>query len=358
MATNKKEKKNLDQRFKEFLHTLQEVENIDNLVLTNKQRDSNKADYFIKNRQLIIELKSLETDTEYKIEKILEPHRLRPEFPDFYDGWEIHKILKHLPDGDEINRQLADAVTSSLEEIYRKANKQIRTTKTTFGLPSSQGLLIVLNERVNVLTPEHIIYKLRKTLRKKHPNGDFQFPQVNYVLVLSEAHFSSVENEIMAFPIIHLPVGIICEFQHKDAVDFIVQKWTEFNDIPYLDGGEVNSLHELKLRSVSRHLEDSKTSIPRHESWRRHYRRNPYFRSYDDKKMLWMFKMIMSELTPGFLKGANQRQHRNTNFWIEIFTHFLEEVNHRGTDMRFFAPVMKELGKDIEEEMNKRFPNL
>jgi len=43
---------------------------------------------------------------------------------------EVHKILKHLPDGDKISRQLADAITTSLQEIYRKANKQIYSIKT------------------------------------------------------------------------------------------------------------------------------------------------------------------------------------------------------------------------------------
>ncbi len=92
-------KKSLDQRFKEFLSTLVGVENIDNLNMTQQQNNANKADYFAENRQLIIELKSLETDTEYKVEKILEPHRSRPEFPDFFRKWEVNKVLKHLPDG-------------------------------------------------------------------------------------------------------------------------------------------------------------------------------------------------------------------------------------------------------------------
>lgn len=134
-------KKSLEQRFKEFLDTIAGVENIDNLNMTQQQKEAKKADYFAENRQLIIELKSLETDTEPKVEKILKPHRSRPEFPVFFGGWEVSKVLKHLPDGEEINKELHLAITSSLKDIYRKANKQIRTTKSTFSLPNSQGLL-------------------------------------------------------------------------------------------------------------------------------------------------------------------------------------------------------------------------
>lgn len=86
--------KKLDTRFKEFLDTFAGIENIDNLNLTQQQKDESKADYFAENRQLIIELKSLETDTEHKIEKILEPHRSRPEFPDFFGKWQVSKILR------------------------------------------------------------------------------------------------------------------------------------------------------------------------------------------------------------------------------------------------------------------------
>lgn len=71
--------KSLDERFKEFLSSLIEVENIDELDMPQKQKEASRADYFTENRQLIIELKSLETNTEYKIEKILESHRSRHE---------------------------------------------------------------------------------------------------------------------------------------------------------------------------------------------------------------------------------------------------------------------------------------
>lgn len=350
-------KKGLEQRFKEFLDSLIGVENIDKLNMTQQQKDAKKADYLAENRQLIIELKSLETDTEPKIEKILEPHRTREEFPVFFGKWEVNKVLKHLPDGEELNKQINEAITSSLQTIYRSANRQIETTKSTFNLPNSQGLLIVLNEKIDVLTPESIIYRLRRTAHKKQPDGSYQFTNINSVLIISEAHFSATENNLMAFPIIHLLLESLELFQYKDFIDLLKFHWAKFNDAPLISIDEEKFRKEFKAESTSKHKKDSEKFIPRHEVWRRYYKKNPYFRNYDEKMLIWMFKIIMSELTPGFLKGATPNQQKKVNFWIEIFTHFMEEVDYRGIDIRLFSSVMKEQGKEIEEVMKKRFPN-
>ncbi len=153
----------LDQRFKEFIDALYGVESIDALAMTSEQQTSSKADYFAEDRQVVIELKSLETDTEHRVEEILKPHRSRPEFPEFFGGWELSKVLKHLPDGEEVKRQATKVVTDSIARLFRKANSQIRSTKATFGLPNSKGLLILLNQKIDVLSPELIIYRLLQT---------------------------------------------------------------------------------------------------------------------------------------------------------------------------------------------------
>ncbi|HEX8264968.1 MAG TPA: hypothetical protein VF596_06050 [Pyrinomonadaceae bacterium] len=350
--------KKLDQRFKEFLAKLTQVENIDNLNLNQQQKDESKADYFAESRQLIIELKSLETDTEHKIEKIHEPQRSRPEFPDFYGEWQVSKILKYLPDGKEINRQIIDAVTSSLKEIYRKANRQIRTTKLTFNLPDAQGLLILLNQKIDVLAPDVIFYRLRKIANKKNPDKSFQFPEINYILLINEAHYSPAPNNSMGFFILHQPINNVSKFKHENFLENLTKKWAEFNNVSLHGLGELKSLKDLKPSSVAQYNKEQEKLIPRHESWRRYYRRTPYFSSYDEDMMKWMFEIIMSELAPSMLKGATQQQRDRGFFWLEIFTHFLEEVNYRGMDMKIFKPITKRLGEEIERQMKERFPDL
>jgi hypothetical protein len=351
-------KKTLEERFIEFLDTLSGVESIDKLNMTQQQKDKKKADYFAGNRELIIELKSLETDTQPKIEKILEPHRSRPEFPMFFGGWEVQKILKHLPNGKEINKEMIEAVTSSIQTIYRSANKQIRTTKETFQLSDSQSLLIILNENIEVLSPDSIRYKLWRTAKKRNPNGSYQFTEISYVLVITEAHFFVIQNNIKSFPIMKLPIDFNEDFKHNGFIEFLVNEWAKHNSHILLDEGETNSPIDSRLESASRYVRDSEKTIPRHEAWRRYYRKNPYFRSYNDEMMKWMFKMIMGELAPAMLKGATQEQRKNHRFWLETFTHFQEEINHRGIDMMEFSSILKNLGNDIKLKMKERFPDL
>jgi len=351
-------KKSLEDRFKKFLDTFVGVENIDNLNMTQQQQESKKADYFAENRELIIELKSLETDTQPKIEKILEPYRSSPEFPHFYGEWEVHKILNHLSNGSELNKEIVESVTSSIQTIYRKSNKQVRTTKSTFQLPNSQGLLIVLNESIDILTPEQVVWRLKQTANKKHPDKSYQFVEINYVVHISEAHFSPSPNKEMGFLIIHQPINNGFVFRYEEFVKKLTRKWTEFNNIPFYDLGELNSIKDLNALSVVQYKKEQEKLIPRHESWRRYYRRNPYFHSFDERKMKWIFKIIMEGCTNGMLKGATKKQKDNVHFWMEVFTHFLEELRNRGMDMKIFASEMKELGKEIEKEMKSRFPDL
>src|SRR5262249_46386303 len=51
--------KNLEGRFKAFLDSLEDAENIDQLVLTKAQSEAQRADYFLNNRAIICELKAL-----------------------------------------------------------------------------------------------------------------------------------------------------------------------------------------------------------------------------------------------------------------------------------------------------------
>jgi hypothetical protein len=273
--------KKLELRLIKFLATFAEIENIDSLDLTQQQRDESKADYFAENRQLIIELKSLETDTEHKIEKIIEPHRSRPEFPDFYGEWQVSNVLKHLPDGEEINKQITDAVTSRLEKIYKKANRQIRATKSTFNLPDSQGLLILLNHKIDVLAPNVILYRLRRMANKKHPDKSFQFQEINYILLITEAHYAPAPNNSMGFFILHQPINNVAEFKHEKFLSNLTKKWAEYNNVPLHQSGEIKTLNDLTPLSVAQYSKEHEKLIPRQESWRRYYRRNPYFRSYE-----------------------------------------------------------------------------
>jgi hypothetical protein len=104
-----------EDRFIAFAKTLPGAEYIDEMDLTLEQKEARKADFLFEDRRIICELKSRKTDTGGKVEEILSPHKERPEWPIFFGSVEVREILKHLPDGDRINRQIFDAITTAIK---------------------------------------------------------------------------------------------------------------------------------------------------------------------------------------------------------------------------------------------------
>jgi hypothetical protein len=157
----------LEGRFIDFAKRVVGSECLDDLPLTPEQRGAEIADFFFSDRQIVCEIKSLKKDTSAKVERILEPHHDRPEWPVFYSPWELSKVLRYLPDSEQITRQIFDAITTAIKELMRKANRQIRETKRTFGIPSAEGVLVILNDLVDVLSPLLIVKRLIKLEKKR-----------------------------------------------------------------------------------------------------------------------------------------------------------------------------------------------
>lgn len=341
-----KKRLEVEARFIAFAKSLPGAECIDELDLTLKQKEARKADFLFDNRRIVCELKSLKTDTEGKVEKILEPHKQRPEWPIFFGSVEVQKILKHLPDGERINRQIFDAVTSAIRELVRSANSQIRRTKETFGLSSAGGMLVILNEFIDILSPDVIAYKVNELFRKRTPEGGSQFPEINAVWIINESYYTQVTPELQAIPALIMTNVVPDPVDVTGYISSLQPKWAEFHGVPFVtvEGGV---LDEIKFESVKKEGQKADGKIPRHEMWRRQYRRRPYLRSLSKQEMIEYFERLMSSLTPGFLKGSTDEQRARMRELMEPWTHFLEEVNLQGLDMRDFSPVMKRLGAEI-----------
>src|SRR6266545_819542 len=230
--------KSLETRVKAFLDSLEDAENIDQLMLTTVQSNEQRADFFLNNRAIICELKALQADTSGKVEKILDSYSDRSEFPLFYGAWELEKILRNFPDKDEIEKKIFNAATDSIEGIVEKANRQIRSTKATFNLSSSQGLLIIFNNVVEIFSPEAVAHRVRRALSKRTPDGGKRFDQVSAVLILNTAHYVQLTTDLTVTPIITIadesnPVA--------DYLETLLPKWSAFDGQPHIrgDGNEL-----------------------------------------------------------------------------------------------------------------------
>ncbi len=338
------EKTSLEERVLHFLGTRPGAESIDKLTLTPAQRDAEKADFFLAGRTVVCEVKSLQTDTKAKIQALMEPLLESEHAPIFYGKWTTDNVLKHFPDGETIKRQVFDAVTSAVQTLFRKANRQIRTTKDEFGLPLAEGALVIANDLVEVLSPEVIAHKIRDLFRKRTPEGKLQFPEINVVWIICETHFVEVSPGMKGIPAFIF--GRDGKTSAGEVIDGFQSEWAAAHGVPLL---EMNSLvFETTTFKPERQSDPKGKGIPLHEVWRRQYKKRPYLRCLNEKELGEYYKSIIAALTPGMLVGATEVDRGLSRHLIERFTHLIEEINERGIDMKNYAALMQELGRDFK----------
>lgn len=324
----------LKARFKAFVSQLPSAEVIDNLELPPEFDESKRADFLVENRKAVLELKSLESDPKHKIYTELENHKNRDEYPLFYGEMEVNKILKHLPDGDQIQARLFYKVSRSIEGCFRQADKQIRTTKEMLACPDAFGLLVLLNEDISVLSPELISYRVSQLLTKREDNGSLHYKNVTSVWFMLESFaFRTIKDARLLPSIVIDGPGAVNQPELTRILDILQSRWAAFNGIPYTTGNirKISDSDFIPLAELDKEHEPLK---PRHEIWRRQYRNSPYLRSLCDDAVLNHGARLLEFMAPGFLKDGPRLPFDQMAQFMEGFTHFLEEVRFRGLDLK------------------------
>jgi hypothetical protein len=255
----------------------------------------------------------------------------------------LEKILKHLPNGEAVRREVFDAATSAVHTFVRKANRQIRTTKEVFGLPKAGGMLLVVNDLVEVLSPEVIAHKIGELLRKRTPAGQLQFPEIEGVWILSETHIVEVSHGRTAIPGLTLvrdeDSGV------AEVVDSLPKEWAEMHGMPYLEmSPELGGTIEFESAMPK---EKPQSKISRQESWERHYQQQPYLRWHTQDELKAYFYLVIKGLSPGFLKASTAEDRSLSDHVLERWTHLLLEIKERGIEMRFFSSGMQAIGAQM-----------
>ncbi|MEP6849472.1 MAG: hypothetical protein ABI999_11495 [Acidobacteriota bacterium] len=219
-------------RFQAFLGQIESAERIDNLELTQTQKDSQKADYFFRDREIICEFKVFESDSRHKIEDVIRPHTLRDDWPIVVGAPRpLERILERLPDGEEIKRQIFLKVSDSVERNIRKANGQIRDTKTSFDLPNSTGLLVLVNETVHSLTPKTIVSRIGLALTKRTVDKKPQFDQISAILLIQPAHVLEGSGNKPIIGLFAIENALSRNQKLNDFVNCLMERWGVFEGI-------------------------------------------------------------------------------------------------------------------------------
>jgi hypothetical protein len=329
----------LNERFKQFISQLPSAEIIDDLELPSAFAEEKRADFLIENRKGIIELKSLESDPEHKVQTELENHMAREEYPLFYGAMELQKVLKHLPDGEQIQKKIFYKISRSIEQSFREADKQIGATKAIMDCPNSFGLLVLLNQDITVLSPGLISSRVSELLTKMDSDGKIHYKNITSVwFILENFSLKSKKGAKLLPSIVIDGPSAVHQSKLTQILDMLQSKWAAFNNIPYAtaESKKISDSNFIRLSELEKEHQGIK---PRHEWWRRNYRNRPYLRSLSDDAVLMHGARFMSLIAPHLLINGPQIDSDKMAEYIEGWTHFLEEVNFRGLDIRKMPKV-------------------
>ena len=326
----------LEQRFIRFLGGLEGAENLDILL----SQDTERADFLLGHRQIILEIKSLETDPEYKVHDRLREHENRPEYPLFYWPAEVSEILAHLPDGDRISATMFNAVTNSIERGFKKADDQVAATRAELNLPNACGVLTLLNESLGVLTPEAITAKVSQMFNKRG-DGNFRYREIAFVWVISESHGMPLSNGLLGLPIIVIE-GPCAEAypQASQLLDHLQQAWAEYKQVPLYPLGEQNGFEGISFGRRDQLQAERQPPRTNQEAWRTQYLATPYLASLSKEDFLAHAARIFGTMMPHFLVGGRKLASPAVRDLQIGWAHILVEAERRRLNMKEFSPYV------------------
>jgi hypothetical protein len=327
-------KRTLENRFSAFLAQLEGAECVDETLSEPELAYGKRADFLLDHRRVILEVKLLRVDPQPKVEERLKPHRNRPEFPAFYWDADLNEILPHLPDGEEIRREIFHAVTRSVQSALENADDQIAATKAALGLAEACGVVAILNEKVGILAPEFVTAKASQMLRKTK-NGGIRYRNIAYVWIIAESHRLAGKDGSEHLPLILLEGPTAAE--HPVAGEYLNSLqplWAAWQEVPFFDLGLREHFDGLKFEKRAESVSYPERPLVRHEIWRRAYRQTPYLRPLSGDAFLDHAARIIRTMALHFLKGGRKLANAAVAELMEGWTHVLEEAEHRRLDMR------------------------
>lgn len=346
----------LETRFEDFVRSLQDAEIVDEIELSLLQKKANKPDFFFCDRQFIGEMKSLNADTEYKATAIIEKQRERPEFPIFYQPWDSDKILNCLPDGEYVKERMVKAITTGLKKSLKKANKQIAVSKKMYDIQTAEGILIIINDSVEVLSPEIIADRVSQLLQERaYPSGELLYSDIAVVLIVGGLHTIELERSQELMPIVTVVNSYIDEYEAaEEYTQWLQRKWAKFNGVPLVE----YNIQPEDFRTSKRNKPQPSKPHTLSDLWKEQYKRNSYLRHLSEDELLNHSQKLHYEMMPHHLRGEHTKpsEKRVQKLW-ELGTHIMEEFNYRGLDFRKLGFTMKTAIEQLEREGKVALPS-
>ena len=292
----------LEHRFLEFLSKLPGAESLDTLLAGTQFDGERRADYLLFGRRLIVEVKALQVDVAEKAEAELDKHREREDFPLFYGEVELHKVLRHLPDGDQISDRIYQRITRSAEDGVRSAEKQIHNTARLLQLDDSAGIVVLLNEKLGILSPDVLVPRVSSLLTRTGPDGRLRSPIASAWLIF-ESHSVPGGPSRKNLPMICLDGPRADDMPWLAAfMDHLQVAWARFSGHTLIRTtlSDINKLPTEPVKAPAPPPEPPR----RYEVWQARYKQRPHLRGLSDRDVIAFGRRAFTHLMPYFLKDG------------------------------------------------------
>lgn len=234
----------LEDRFRAFVRTGDTTEDIDEIRFGQPGSPS-VADYLLDKRSLIAELKTLEADPANAIEKRVQV-ALREARVTVMGRYGLAPILRSIPDGDKIAKDLVQIQGRRVRASIKDASEQIASTRNLLEIEEAAGMVVLLSDKSRLMDATSIAYAIREVLESK----DYENSGVHYVVAFIESHSIRLPNGDGGYPI--LVVKDAVELRPEKEQRFVasmIEYWCHWHgrELFFIDhGGTWDSLYALE----------------------------------------------------------------------------------------------------------------
>jgi hypothetical protein len=154
----------------------------------------------------------------------------------------------------------------------------------------------------------------------------------DFACLVFESHSLSNSAALPVFPCVLIEgEGTAAKFLWFDTFfDRFAANWAAFNGVALVDNSAAR-LDELKCTATSNLFTPQPAALRRQDIWRQPYDANPHLRGFPDTDLMQHGSRVLADLTPHFASALAPEVPVRL---LQEFTCFLQEVNHRGIDMR------------------------
>ena len=237
----------LQSRFEAFMRTENGFEDIDALLHDSDPDGKKRADYLINNRTIIVEQKVLDSNPIDKPQKFFD--RLMEDGKVLaYGTVGSNVIFNAMPNGQSEKRKMLLKLTDVIANNVSHADKQARDTREIFDIPKAMSILVILNEKAEMLTCELVRYALQQTFAKTDDQGAPRYRHLDGVIFLTE-HEYIMDAGRKAFPI---NCYVLPHSPHQKSLkvffDHFQPSWAAFNNAPLFHRPTLGPLNSVMGR--------------------------------------------------------------------------------------------------------------